>query len=217
MAKPESVVVYDGLALTSGSSHGLGRVSSREALSRWEHFLSACTTVHSRSSHFTFPQTPSLTVDPAVRARIASAFPEDAAWHRHPVPADRFEEALDLLTSIEPQPKNQWGMSPVWLWHTADFSVLGPSGNVWPGQDSAAFDFETPGGVRLGSSRSALILEGRRSMSVSLNFPRATDDELSTIIPWLQANLPFTLSTKHWTRWTLAKNGTTYRGRKIQL
>ena len=88
-------------------------------------------------------------------------------------------------------------MAPVWLWNTAEFSVLRPDGSEWPGQDLDAFDFQTPGGVHLGSSRSALILAGRRSMSVSLSLPGATDEELAWTVPWLQSNLPFRLSPKH--------------------
>jgi hypothetical protein len=48
-----------------------------------------------------------------------------------------------------------------------------------------------------------------------MSIPQASDADLADVVPWLQAALPLRLSPKHWTRWTLTKNGGSYRGRRI--
>lgn len=209
-------MVYDGLPISSGGSHGLGRVSAGEAYSSWVHFLSACTSPGPITCYFDLPNTPELVVEPAVKFGIAKAFPSEG--HRYPVPTDRISEALDLLATLEPQPTNQWGMAPVWLRLSANFSLKGPDGKIWLGQDRSDFGhFETQTGVRLGASHTNLTLEAKRSMGLLLSVPNATDADLADLVPWLQSHLPFRLSPKHWSRWTLAKNGRTYRGRKLTM
>jgi hypothetical protein len=160
--------------------------------------------------------TPELTVESQVVARIAEVFP-DRSRGRFPVPVDRIDEALAVFESIEPQPTNPWGMAPVWLWFTAEFQLLDPDGSdVWPGQDPSRFGhFQTPAGVTLGASATRLVIQARRSLGLTLSIPEASDEDLKRLVPWLQAALPMRLSTKHWTRWTLTKSGTSYRGRKI--
>lgn len=167
--------------------------------------------------YFDLPQTPELTVESSVRSRIAEAFPADG--RSYPVSDDKVKVALDLLTSLEPQPTNPWGMAPVWLRFSADFRLLRPaSGELWPDQEPQRFGyFETPTGVRLGASRTNLSLQARRSMGLLLSIPNATDADLAAVVPWLQGNLPFRLSTNHWSRWTLAKNGGTHRGQKLTV
>lgn len=210
----QSCVAYDGLPISSGGAHALGRIGARDALVRWRQFLDACTDASPIKCWFDFPQTPELTVDPAVVRLIAGKFP--GVSHRHLVPRARLDEALSIFESLEPLPTNQWGMAPVWLWFTADFRMLSPRGDVWPGQDPGRFDdFVTPAGVSLGASSSRLILQAKRSLGLTLSIPDAKDDDLGEIVPWLQSALPMRLSPKHWTRWTLTKAGNSYRGKRI--
>jgi hypothetical protein len=133
------------------------------------------------------------------------------------VPMDQFDQALQLFESLSPQPVDEWGNAPVWLAAYSEFQLLSPQdGQTWPGQDPVLFGgFETPAGVKLGVPSVRLNLHARMSMGLSLSIPEATDEQLMEIIPWLQANLPFRLSAKHWTRWTLARNAKTYRGERI--
>lgn len=216
MTPCESVVVYDGLPLSSGAAHGLGRVGLHDAHDAWQRFLSTCTQSPGTGVYFEFPHTPGLDADDRLRRAVESVFPGER--RRHPVPAARCGEALDLMASVEPLPTNEWGMAPLWLWFHAEFLLRRPDGGVWPHQDPAEFGhFVTPGGVALGKSSSSLTLESRRSMSLHLSLPEATDEEVVETSAWLQAHLSFRLSTKQWTRWTLAKNGMTYRGRKLAL
>jgi hypothetical protein len=167
---------------------------------------------------FDFPSTPGLRVEPDVVRRIERAFPRDPPLaRRYAVPPDHAEDALALFESLEPLPRNQWGMAPVWLWFSADLRLRSPrGGELWPGQDPALFGhFQTPGGIPLGASSTRLILQAKRSLGLSLSIPEATDADLVEIVPWLQAALPMRLSPKHWTRWTLTKNRRSYRGKRI--
>jgi hypothetical protein len=214
----ESSVAYDGLPISGGGAHALGRISARDAYAAWYRFLETCTEPSPIESWFDFPQTPELTVEPDVVRRVEQAFPRHPRFaRRHAVPPDRFGDALALFESFEPLPTNQWGMAPVWLWFTADFRLRSPrSAELWPGQDPALFGhFQTPGGVLLGASSTRLILQAKRSLGLSLSIPQATDADLGEILPWLQAALPMRISSKHWTRWTLTKNQRSYRGNKI--
>jgi hypothetical protein len=217
MTRLETAVAYDGLPISRGGSHKLGRVSAREALIRWMHFLETRTEASPIDAFFDLPDTPQLTVDPAVARLIKREFPKARARHGSHVPSDRWDDALALFESLEPLQVNPWGMAPVWLWFTADFRLRSPDGRtIWPGQDPALFGhFRTPGGVLLGASSTRLILEAKRSLGLSISIPRATDEDLVELVPWMQEALPMRLSTKHWTRWTLTKNGASYRGRKI--
>lgn len=211
----ESAVAYDGLPISSGGAHGLGRISARDALNAWLRFLGMRAEASPISCWFAFPMTPRLTVDPEAVRLIAREFPGGRGSHS--VPWDRADDALSIFESLEPLPTNQWGMAPVWLWFTASFRIRSPSSQeLWPGQDPDRFDrFVTPAGVKLGASSTRLILQAKRSMGLSVSIPRASDTDLAEVVPWLQAALPMRLSSKHWTRWTLTKNKRSYRGRKI--
>jgi hypothetical protein len=211
----DSAVAYDGLPIGSGGAHGLGRLAPREALDALRRFLASCAQPLLLTSYFDLPFTPELTVSAWVAAAIEGRFPKVGV--HHPVAPSEIDDAIALLESISPQPRNPWGMSPVWLSVVADVRLLSPvGGGIWPGQDPSLFgDFRTPGGVRLGASQLRLILESKAKLGLSLSIPQATDADVAIIVPWLQKHLPCRLSDKQWTRWSLTKNGRTYRGQRI--
>lgn len=216
--RAESAVAYDGLPISSGGAHGLGRVSARKAHEAWTAFLSTCTQSAPVSCSFDLPDTPNLRADRRTVKLIERSFPPvRGVSKRFEVPTERIDDALSLFESLEPLPTNPWGMAPIWLWFTADFRLLAPGGSgLWPGQDPARFGhFETPAGVLLGASSTRLILQAQRSMGLSISIPDASDEDLAGVVPWLQAALPMRLSAKQWTRWTLTKSGTSYRGKRI--
>lgn len=213
-----SCVVYDGLPIGSGGAHGLGRISAAEAYASWWHFLRACTEPAAVEAWFDFPRTPEVVADPAVVRAVTEAFPANPrSARRRAIPIDRLTDAISLFETLEPLPTNRWGMAPVWLWFTADVRLRLPHAEVlWPSQDPALFaSFRTPGGVTLGASSTRLVLHAKRSLGLSLSFPEATDEQLHEAGPWLQAELPMRLSAKHWTRWTLTKDGRSYRGTRL--
>jgi hypothetical protein len=215
----ESAVVYDGLPISSGGAHGLGRISARGALSAWLRFLEARTQASPISCSFDLSTIPELAVGPRAAELIAREFPASRLSHIHPVQWDRVNDALSIFESLDSRPVEPWGMAPVRLWFTADFLLQAPSGqDLWPGQDPRLFNhFKTPGGLPLGVSSARLMLQIRCSMGLSLCIPRASDTDLAELVPWLQAALPMRLSAKQWTRWTLTKNKFSYRGKKIAL
>ncbi|HZU73648.1 MAG TPA: hypothetical protein VE990_12840, partial [Acidimicrobiales bacterium] len=133
----ESAVAYDGLPISNGGAHGLGRISARDALAAWIRFLGGCTVASPIESYFDCPATPGLTVGGDVARLIEHEFPRTSGpSSRFPVPWERVEAAVVLLESIEPQPTNQCGRAPLWLWFTADFRLRSPRGQgIWPGQD----------------------------------------------------------------------------------
>jgi hypothetical protein len=211
----QSVVVYDGLPISSGGAHGLGKMTADAAFSAWTHFLETCTRPSPVECWFEFPRTPEVSLDAEIRRRIVREFPPRDG--KLVVPSHRFQDALALFASLQPLPVNQWGMGPVWLWFSAEFQVRSPNSTaLWRGQDPARFgDFRTPGGLRLGRSSTRLIVHAKRSMGLALSLPSASDADLVECVPWLAQALPMRLSAKQWTRWTLAKNGRTYRPTKI--
>src|SRR5437667_10835739 len=112
----ESVVVYDGLPVSRGGAHGLGRITARGAFTGWTNFLEVCTRPSGVECWFAFPPTPDLVVDAGVKRVIAQQFPEQG--DRYAVAPDQIDDALSLFESLQPLPVNQWGMAPVWLWFT---------------------------------------------------------------------------------------------------
>ncbi|HZU72364.1 MAG TPA: hypothetical protein VE990_06285, partial [Acidimicrobiales bacterium] len=215
----ESAVAYDGLPISSGGAHGLGRASARDALAAWLRFLDACTVASPIESYFDFPATPGLMVEGEVARLIEHEFPRSSGrFERFPVPPEGVEAALVLLESIEPQPTNQWGMAPVWLWFEADFRLRSPRGpGLWPGQDPDLFGhFHTPSRVILGASSTRLILQAKRSLGLSLSIPVATDADLAVIVPWLQASLPMAVLEALDALDPLTDDKRSYRGMKIR-
>ena len=212
----ESCVVYDGLPVSSGGVHGLGRITAPHAFDRWRAFLDECTEPAPVKCWFDFPRTPGLTVDPDVLQLVEREFPREG--DRHVVPGVRAAEALALFQSLEPLPTNSWGMAPVWLWFTTDFRWRSQAGGIWPAQDPKLFGaFVTPTGITLGRSQTRLALQAKKGMGLALSLPLASDEDLAREVPWLQASLPFKLSAKQWTRWSLTKDGRSYRGRKLTV
>ncbi len=215
MTQLGSAVAYVGLPIASGGAHGLGRISAKGALDAWQQFLDTRAVATATRCHFLLSEPPQLKVQASVVAVLNRHFP--GSGRLYPVSVDLLDEAIELLESIEPQPTNPYGMAPVWLRATTEFQLRSPHGSgLWPGQDRSLFrDFETPAGVKLGTSVTYLNLEARRSMGLMMSIPEASDQDLADVIPWLHASLPFRLSGKRWTRWTLTKNGDSYRERRI--
>lgn len=206
-----SAVAYDGLPISSGGAHRLRRLSARQAFAAWRDFLNARTSDSTFNGYFELAHRPDLTVDPAAERRVLAAFPG-------PIVQARVTEALDLFADLEPQPTNR-GLAAVELSFRSEFQIHRPgTSEVWLGQEHERFgDFETPAGMRLGVSGSSLRLAARFTMSLQLTLPEASDSDVAEAVPWLEAALPMRLSQKHWTRWTLTKNGKSYRGKRLVL
>ncbi len=219
MPQFESAVVYDGLPIASGGAHAINRLSAREALTAWRGFLESRAHAVSVTGLLRVDNGPGPAADPGVLRALEAAFPtrSESFVRLHPVPEGRIEDGVELMEEISPQPADRWGNVAVSLGFDAQFLLRSPQGDgPWPGQDRDLFGcFETPTGVRLGNSLGRLTINNRRAMGLMLSIPTATDDDLTVLRPWLQERLPFRLSDKHWTRWTLNKNGKTYRPKRL--
>jgi len=216
----ESAVVYDGLPISSGGAHALNRLTPREAFAAWLSFLQTCTHVTRVEATFKVDNHPGPSADRRVVRTIKDAFPEqhEPFSQLYPVPASRLEDAVEVFEQICPLPTDEWGNAPVWLHMDAHVEMRQPDGGPWPGQDPALFGhFQTPSGVGLGASSIRLILSGRLAMGLTLTLPEATDDDIARLRPWLHSQLPFRMSSKHWVRWSLNKNGRTYRAKRLDI
>jgi hypothetical protein len=213
---PVAAVTYIGLPIGSGGAHSLGRMPLRVAFERTNEFLANCTEqVGPVKCSFTLRDVPELPRQPDVEARLARQFGEGWA---SAVPEDRLEDALDFMVELQPQPTNQWGMTPIWFRTSVGFRILDPdTGQPLPGQDIERFGgAEYEWSVPLGSSGLRLMLDNRASLGLELCIPDADPDLLRRIVPWLQEHLPCRLSAKQWRTWTPTKTGS-FRARKRSL
>ena len=221
MKQCESVVVYDGLPIGSGGAHGINRLTPGQALQAWRGFLDSCGQAPEVHGMFRVDNGPGPPADSRVKTLLDETFPSQgrSIHNLRPVPQSRIDEAVELISAISPQPADRWGNAAVSLFLDAQFLLRNPGGTgPWPGQERALFgDFETPTGVPLGVSSVRLGIGNSRSMGLMLTIPSATDADVGRLHPWLQEHLPFRLSSKHWTRWTLNKNGKSYRPKRLQL
>lgn len=221
MTLASSAVVYDGLPVSSGGAHSIKRLGPEQALHAWRQFLAACGHVDVMRAMVRVDDGPGPPAPRTVLRRVDQLFPtrREGAVRLHDVPADRLDDAVELIGDISPQAADEWGNAAVTLFVEADFVLGRPTDDQpWPGQGRQRFGgFETPGGPRLGVCDTRLILTTTRAMGLTVCLPEATDDDVALARPWLQEHLPFRMSSRHWTRWTLTKNGRTYRPRRISV
>lgn len=213
-----SVVVYDGLPISSGGGHGIQRLDPVAALAAWRAFLDGCT--HDTAVQTRFEIDESRRPSRAVLRQLTDRFGDQHEWLTpwYPFPPSRLNEAVAWLERVLPEVTHDDGQSSVHLAADAEFRIRRPNGGGWEGQQPERFgSFTTPGGTRLGVSATRLVLSARRAMSLTLCLPLASDEEAQEARSWLQPHLPFRMSDKHWTRWTLNANGCTYTPRRLNL
>lgn len=189
-------------------------MSRRTAYERTSSFLARCTELITQPRYsFRVHQVPDLRSDPRFERDLQERFPNPSDLHHGEMAA-----ALDYMDAIDPQPTNAYGMAPVWLTVTCAFRLLDPkTARPLPGQDSqrylgTLFEPDLP----LGSSRLALSLHNQAAFSIDLFIPDSRDETLARVIPWLQQNLPFKMSQKHWKVWTPTKSRS-FKGRRLPV
>jgi hypothetical protein len=211
-----AAVTYDGLPVSSGGAHSLGRMTRRTAYQRTIRFLDLCTVPDGARAHaITFPADRVLPrVDPPVglRDQVERRFGRSGE-----ILEDRVEDALAFLDEIAPQALNRYGMASVWLTMRCRFRLLDPeTGRPIPGQDPQRFGgVEYARSVPLGTSGILLSLHNQAALSVDFCIPDPTANLLRRLMPWLAAQLPFKFSPKQWRVWTSTKTGT-FRGKRLQ-
>lgn len=211
-----TAVTYNGLPVSSGGAHSLGRMSRRAAYERTIGFLDQCTVPDGpRAYRISFPAyrvSPRVTPSPGLREQVERRFGRSGD-----IPETRIGDALDFMDEIAPQPTDRYGMASVWLTLQCRFRLLDPaSGTPLPGQDPRRFGgAEYVWSVPLGTSGLLLSLHNQAALAVDLCIPDTTDELLRRLIPWLATSLPFKFSPKHWRAWTPTKAGS-FRGRKLE-
>ena len=219
---PCSAVTYVGLPIGSGGAHSLGRMSQRVAYERTTSFLQTCTELVSPTQYtFHVLDVPELSRQLDLEAELERRFGPGEERRFGPgkrvaVPANRVDEALELLDDIHPQPTNQWGMAPIWFLAESSFQILDPAtGIVLPGQHAERFaGAEYVPRVPLGTSDLHLILDNRARLGINLCIPDADNELLQGIVPWLEDHLPFKMSAKQWRSWTPTKSGS-FKSRRM--
>lgn len=212
-----AAVTYEGLPISSGGAHALGRMSRRTAYARTIGFLDACTVADgARDYAMSFPADrvyPTVQPPPGLRERVQRQFGRTGD-----ISDANVGDALDFLDEIAPQPTNNiYGLAAVRLTMRCRFRVLDPgTGRPVPGQDPERFaGAEYARSTPLGTSGMLLSIHNQAALSIDLCIPDATTELLRPLVPWLEANLPFKFSPKHWRVWTPTRTGS-FRARKLE-
>lgn len=216
------LVTYDGLPASAGSAHSLRTKSPAKAAAATQRFLDACTQV---------------LAPPVITFQLWSGGPEDVTDRLASFAADRLggpsrkerthtewrvrtdavDDLLDAVGEAGPSAVTRHGHSLASLGWSADVLLTDPKTSApYVGIDAGSFGrFAADGYGRLlgASGVRASIGTAASSLSLWLGFP--ADERLGDAAAHVQDTLPFRLSTKHWRRWTLGRDGRSYRAAKI--
>lgn len=209
MTPPLSAVTYEGLPLSSGAAHSLGRMTPRAAYAATMSFLQVCTEPLGRVEYsFTVHDVPELQPPRHLERELERRF---GRGRRIIFDEEELPDALDLLDHIHPQPTNRWGMAPIWLEAATKFRLVDPrTGRSLANQEDRLFRL-------VGfDNRLRLFLDNRARLQLEFCLPHADDELLRLVLPWLQEHLPCKLSRKQWRTWTSTKSGS-LRARKLDL
>ncbi len=242
-----AVITYEGLPLSSGGAHSLGRLDPMTVWIRLGAFMDACATgVRMTARIELFDQSSAGErlaaslglVQRSVHRQVKSSATSSFGKPRRGIAVEAVEpgeglrgvywmlQESDVIPAIEWM-KSQPSQPDTFIGPALVVSVEGPfrlrhprSGDELPHQDPAAYgDFDFTGwGHLLGQSGLRARLGSYSTCSIVLSLPfEEATPELLGYVQVLQGYLPFKLSSKHWTRWQLNKGGNGYHGRKIDL
>jgi hypothetical protein len=234
MGARNGLISYDGLPISSGGAHSLGRLRPRAAWQAFQRFLSTCTTA-------TKPQRVLITIrelseaDPAMAKRLRDSakamlgiparpsqhqdLGEKGAsltWQVAPALADA---AVEWLAASGPL-QDDWIGGPANVELDYQFRLKSAGGKELPFQSSEDYlGQEYNGyGVLLGESGCRLTLAARPALSLVLFLPfEEPDANLWKYVSFLQKHMLMKFSKPHWKHWKLAKNGRVFVSRRIAL
>jgi hypothetical protein len=119
-----------------------------------------------------------------------------------------------------PLPVDPFRLQPFVVGAQINFRILDPQTRLaLPGQESELYgNYSAHPGQLLGVSQLYARFSGRSTFSLFLNFPfeQQSAGFLSTS-NHVRGHLPFPLSQNQWKQWRLAKNGTSYVGRRVTV
>ena len=216
------MITYDKLPISSGRAHKLRVRGARKAWQLLEGFLQECTdTVEPHEAYLEcYSDIDHLrsTVEQAFGLPATKQRANDYSGVDWKLRADQFDEAVRFFDTVDPPEENDVPSSALGV--QCSFRLLTPgTRQVLPGQDSALYlQQEVEWRRLLGESRLCARVASRTSANLFLSLPfDAPNSEFQQYLDFLESNLPFRLSRKHWTVWRLSKKGDKYVGRRLQL
>jgi hypothetical protein len=226
-----ALIVYDGMPVSSGGAHRLGRRQPPQIWTQLSGFLDDCadTTGPRKTMVLVYEAvgrslTPiqsakksATTIFGRPRSRMAVSDIREHSWSFDP---DRLPDALRWLAEQQqPVPSLPTGTCSV-VSVQVRFRLKDPdSGELLPFQDADAYGHqELRHGLPLGESILYARLGATSTCSLTLCLPYVeVSSELLRLAGALQRRLPFKLSAKHWARWQLNSTGRAYYARKVSV
>jgi hypothetical protein len=215
MPTRRGLISYDGLPVSSGGGHGLGRLRVREAWNAAQRFFSACTTA-TEPHHVLIGINDLAEVDPVTTAQLRDAaiaklgvsrrsdHQQDYGdkgvtqlWELRPA---LVTSPVDWLSAAEP-------LAPTWLGGPAtvqldfQFRLRSADGAEIPYQRSEDYfsQIYSGYGIVMGESVSRLRLSARSSISIVMFIPfEEPNDEFQEYARFLQGYFPVRFSKHHW-------------------
>lgn len=207
-------VSYEGLPVSAGGAHGLGKKTVSESYADTLEFLKTYADTF-------FPHEVNLTLykDKSFNYRQLKwklmkqfgLFPKSSSWNMGDykqkfwtwrIESDKVADGLDILVNNSDLPEHPFGpLTMSILWH---FKFVDPlTKRRIPNQESIpTLD------SRIHNSRALLTLKKKSTLSVWFAFPFTNEDEeFKTYIKELVKHLPFKPSDKHWRLWTKSEVG----------
>lgn len=225
----KGLISYDGLPISSGGAHGLGRLKPAQAWQALQRFLAACTTASEPNRvSLTINQTPD--VEPAaLESLIASAQStlklqtgqrqecgELGVSYDWDLPDAQAGAAVEWLAAAKPVHNRLGGTARVSLNYR--FCLKSADGSELPFQTNKDYLGQKYDGygTGLGESGCRLTLSARSALSILMFLPfEEPGAELWNYVGFLEEHLPMKLSNSHWKHWKLTKKGDNYISRRV--
>lgn len=201
------VVTYEGLPLSGGGAHSLGRSSRRVVYTQVLSFLETCTTLRGQVEHsLVTREVPGLERQQEDLRALQDRFGRGRVIV---LDGEEVDDAFDLLDDIAPQ-ATMHGMSTIELDVRASFDLLDPSSKA--PLDAGRWQERTGHQNHL-----ALRLAERSTLRVELCVPLSPSAELDQLVHRLQDKLPVRLSSKHWRCWVVGRGGASLAPRRLDM
>jgi len=226
-----ALIVYEGMPVSSGGAHRLGRIGPAHVWKRLSSFLHECAdplgahearvlvyeTVGTPLSSIESAKSSATALFGESRSRVAVAGVAEIREHSWKFNPMRLPDAIGWLTEPRASPSTSAGPSFV-VSVQVRFRLKDPDSGVrLPFQGAEYYAHQTLGDGRpLGESMLYARLGAKSTCSLTLCFPFAdVSAEFVRCAGGIQRRLPFKLSAKHWARWQLNAAGRAYYARRI--
>lgn len=218
----QEVVTYDGLPAAAGGAHSLRTKNPRKAYESVQGFLDAAVvTIGAPEMSFQLwaggPPDIAGDFEAFASAHLGGPQSRQRTHTQWRVLPENIDAALDALSNADSRAVTGHGHPLASLVWNAEVALADPaSGTPYAGIDADAFGrFAVDGYGRLLGDSGVRATFGTIASSLSLWLAFPADDRLHDAAAYVQEQLPFRLSTKHWRRWRATQDGQSYRATKI--